>query len=189
MEKQCSHCKEIKGLEHFGPLKTSPDKQKYICRECDRELHRLGYDRNPERLKKRSATNRWKARKEGLCLSCYQPLGERIGKAKYCAPCAAKNSERQIERRKKYQDACFEFYGGCKCACCGETIRMFLTLDHTNNDGSTHRRAILGRNNGGSGAFYCALVKAGFPEGIQVQCWNCNLGRNRNGGICPHKEM
>lgn len=185
--KQCSHCKVIKGLEYFGPLKTSPDGMKYICRECDRELHRLGYDRNPERLKKRSASNRWKARKEGLCLSCFQPLGER--KAKYCIECAGKNSKRQIERRKKYQDACFTFYGGWECACCGEKIRMFLTLDHVDGNGAEHRRSLLGKSQGcGSSAFYCALVKAGFPEGFQVLCYNCNCGRHRNGGICPHKE-
>src|SRR5690242_15725074 len=111
-EKLCSGCKQLKGLEQFGPLKTSPDGLKYICRECDRNRHIRQYWQDPEKLKKRAANNRWKARKEGLCLSCYQPLGERNGKAKYCEPCAAKNCARQIARRKKYKFACFDAYGG-----------------------------------------------------------------------------
>lgn len=187
-KKKCSGCECFKGLEHFGPLKSSRDGLKYVCRECDRERHRKGYEGDPDRLRQRSAHNRWKARKEGLCLSCYQPLGERFGKAKYCAPCASHNSRRQVERRNKYRDACFAAYGGAVCKCCGELEPMFMTLDHANNDGARHRLAILGRKNGGSGAFYCALAKAGFPAGMQVLCWNCNLGRQRNGGVCPHKE-
>lgn len=187
--KQCSGCREFRGLEHFGPLKTSPDGRKYICRECDRERHRRGYAGDPGRLKRRSATNRWKARKEGLCLSCYQPLGERLGKAKYCSPCALKNSKRQVERRKVNQAACFAAYGGAICACCEESHPAFLTLDHIDGNGNVHRRAMFGKTkNAGSGAMYHALAKAGFPKGFQVLCYNCNCGRHRNGGVCPHKE-
>ncbi len=25
------------------------------------------------------------------------------------------------------------------------------------------------------------------PEGFQVLCWNCNLGKYYNGGVCPHR--
>lgn len=27
-----------------------------------------------------------------------------------------------------------------------------------------------------------------YPKGFQVLCTNCNTGRHRNGGICPHKD-
>lgn len=187
--KRCSGCKEIKGLEQFGPLNASPDGLKYICRACDRKRHREGYAGDPERLKKRSAHNRWKARKEGLCLSCFAELGERKGKARYCPDCAAKNCARQIKRRNKYRDACFAAYGGVACACCGESEILFLSLDHIANNGSAHRKEMFGgRKNAGSGAMYAALAKAGFPKGFQVLCMNCNCGKHRNGGVCPHKK-
>jgi hypothetical protein len=32
------------------------------------------------------------------------------------------------------------------------------------------------------------LRKNGFPEGFQVLCANCNIGRHINGGICPHES-
>lgn len=34
---------------------------------------------------------------------------------------------------------------------------------------------------------YRWLKKQGFPKGdFRVMCFNCNLGRQRNGGECPH---
>ena len=28
----------------------------------------------------------------------------------------------------------------------------------------------------------------GFPDGFQVLCMNCQVGRRDNGGVCPHKQ-
>jgi len=68
-----------------------------------------------------------------------------------------------------------------KCACCGESILEFLTIDHINNDGAKHRKKI-----GGSHSIYRWLVKNNFPEGFQVLCLNCNCGKQMSGGVCPH---
>lgn len=76
--------------------------------------------------------------------------------------------------------------GIIKCVCCGEKETDFLTLDHTNNDGAKHRK-ILGRNFSGS-VFYSWLISHNFPKGFQVMCFNCNLGKNINKGICPHHK-
>ena len=27
-----------------------------------------------------------------------------------------------------------------------------------------------------------------FRRRFQILCYNCNLGRSRNGGVCPHKQ-
>jgi hypothetical protein len=77
-------------------------------------------------------------------------------------------------------------YGGYICACCGETERKFLTLDHINNDGAEHRRAI-GTKGRGAGIF-AWLKEHGYPEGFQVLCMNCNQGKGQNGGVCPHNN-
>jgi hypothetical protein len=31
------------------------------------------------------------------------------------------------------------------------------------------------------------LKRNNFPSGYRVLCMNCNHGRKRNGGICPHE--
>jgi hypothetical protein len=184
--KECSRCKQEKAIHAFGLNTANPDGHKYICRDCDAEIHRLRYRGDANKLRERSKANRERARANHLCLSCYQPLGDRPNK--YCEKCAAVATQAQKERRLRHLEACLAAYGGKICACCGETEPMFLTLDHIENNGSRHRRSLFGNKNCGSSAFYFALVKAGFPPGLQVLCWNCNLGRNRNGGICPHKE-
>ena len=69
---------------------------------------------------------------------------------------------------------------GAECNCCGQTGKMFLTVDRIN--GYLQRRR-------GQGGFelYRQIIKDGFPDDIQVLCFNCKLGRKGNGGICPHK--
>ena len=77
---------------------------------------------------------------------------------------------------------CLKHYGGDppKCACCGETELGFLSLDHVNNDGNKQRKKLL----------FAWLIARGLPDepAIQVLCFNCNLGREFNGGVCPHKH-
>lgn len=74
---------------------------------------------------------------------------------------------------------------GSQCSCCGESESIFLELDHRNGDGANHRKRI-GR---GSTAIYQWARKHGFPKDIlQLHCANCNQGKVRNGGICPHRQ-
>jgi hypothetical protein len=82
----------------------------------------------------------------------------------------------------------FQAYGGARCACCGETERTFLSIDHINNDGAAHRREAFGRKEVGGATLAQLLRKQGFPEGFQILCMNCNMGKARNGGICPHQR-
>ena len=76
-------------------------------------------------------------------------------------------------------------YGGYACACCGVTEPLFLTLDHAHNDGSRHRARIAPLS---GGKLYRWLRDNAYPPGFQVLCANCNHGRFRNGGVCPHKD-
>lgn len=70
---------------------------------------------------------------------------------------------------------------GERCVCCGEAEFVFLTIDHIDGGGAKHRRQI------GQKSILVWLAKNGFPDGYQTLCWNCNLGRYRNGGVCPHQ--
>jgi hypothetical protein len=73
---------------------------------------------------------------------------------------------------------------GAKCACCGETNKGFLTIDHINNDGYKHRKAIFKRQ---TGTLYSWIKGQEFPADLQILCYNCNCGRAKHEGICPHK--
>lgn len=128
-------------------------------------------------------------REAGLCYFCGQPAvlwesAKRRQGAKHtraaktlCITCS--RNERQ--RHHDVKAEVFAAYGGYRCTCCGETEPLFLQIDHINNDGASHRRAI-----GGSSGLYRWLKRNNYPAGFQVLCANCNVGKQRNGGVCPH---
>lgn len=97
---------------------------------------------------------------------------------------------KESEKTKKVQDRCrsevFAAYGGPVCNCCGETQIMFLSIDHVHNDGAKERKS--GAYNGSGSAFYGWLRKNKFPPGYQVLCMNCQVGKHKNGGVCPHQR-
>jgi hypothetical protein len=95
----------------------------------------------------------------------------------------AANTKRNQDRRK---NEVFTAYGGYRCACCGETERLFLSIDHINNDGNVERKSGAYRSSGT--AFYLWLCKQKFPLGYQVLCMNCQVGKHKNGGVCPHQR-
>jgi len=132
-------------------------------------------------------------REKGLCVGC--------GKAKehrayaYCDSCRMNRllkyrthwkplSEAEKEKRrgraKELRDRVLRAYGS-KCCCCGEPEPLFLTVDHKDGKGSEHRRFTGSQT-------YRYLEKHGYPkDNYQLLCYNCNCGRQKNGGICPHK--
>lgn len=95
------------------------------------------------------------------------------------------------DRRARIKDAVFAAYGGYKCACCPETTKQFLSIDHIENDGASFRRENFPKKSQANGAghwTYAWLVKNNFPAGFQVLCMNCNFGKRMNHGVCPHQE-
>ena len=82
--------------------------------------------------------------------------------------------------RDKNRELVFNHYGK-ECVCCGEKELKFLSIDHINGNGTKHRKEIYRNINPW-------LVKNNYPEGFQVLCFNCNWGRYKNNGICPHKD-
>ena len=76
-------------------------------------------------------------------------------------------------------------YGGYRCNCCGETEHTFLSIDHVDNDGYKHKGP-HGRRYAGLSLFSW-LKKNDYPDGFQVLCHNCNIGKHLNDGVCPHQ--
>jgi hypothetical protein len=81
------------------------------------------------------------------------------------------------------RDDIYAHYGG-KCHCCGESTIQFLTLEHKNDDGHIHRAKF----NKSQWAVYKDIKARGYPDDITVACYNCNCGRTRNNGVCPHND-
>ena len=104
-----------------------------------------------------------------------QPLPER--------PVSAQTLRTQVksrERNLKNKLDAFNAYGGVRCQCCQETHHECLTIDHLDNKGGDHRRALAGK------PIYRWLAQEGYPEGFQVLCLNCNFAK-RFHQVCPHK--
>lgn len=98
-------------------------------------------------------------------------------------------SEEYLSKRRAYarslREKIFNHYGAA-CVCCKEDTNEFLTLDHINNDGATHRMSIFGRNKTGGYPFYLWVIRNNYPDDLQVMCMNCNMAK-RIYGKCPHK--
>jgi len=81
----------------------------------------------------------------------------------------------------------FSIYGDV-CACCGETEKRFLTLEHINGSGlpqsNSKRLKTLGVEK-----VWKEAIEANDPTKFEILCYNCNWGRRINNGVCPHRDL
>src|SRR5262249_35899921 len=119
--KRCNKCGEVKVRADFYPH------GKYItswCRKC-------WQTRNVEAERRRRQTDdsyraRYNAKKNAQRRKRY------AANPAYKATVLARNKARE----QALKDRVFAAYGGYQCACCGETGRSFLSLDHMDNNGN-----------------------------------------------------
>ncbi len=154
----CSNCQKDKSLTNF------PTKGR---RKSDGLVYRSATCRLCLREQKKQAR---------ICLMCYRP-----------AALDHHHCDKHLQlmrdsvRRRKIKDkaAAFTHYG-LKCAYCGDTRRLFLTIDHINNDGADHRRNLRTGKQGGHD-IYAWLRKNSYPAGFQTLCYNCNCVKSQIG--------
>jgi hypothetical protein len=117
------------------------------------------------------------------CQSCREKVNTRskLTWRKYRNP--GKYNKQHREYRERIRKQVLDYYGAF-CVCCGEDTSLFLTIDHIHENGHELRRTLKGHNH-----IYKWLLKHGYPEGYQVLCMNCNFGKMRNKGICPHLSI
>lgn len=142
-----------------------------LCREC-----RIAKTR-------REKFSRDGAKLEGFC-RCRKFKPE-VGK-KFCAECLERGRDAQRRSKAQATTTIINHFDG-KCACCGESLLQFLTIDHVNNDGHIERKL---HNNSGNIEYIRLAKRIAANEVItdrQLLCYNCNLGKARNGGTCPHQ--
>ena len=95
----------------------------------------------------------------------------------------------RIEKRRKLKveklrEEVFKHYskGKIKCACCGEKVYEFLTIDHIKNDGWKQKKQGIDGNR-----LLAWIKRKNFPPSFQVLCYNCNCAKYRY-GVCPHQK-
>lgn len=87
---------------------------------------------------------------------------------------SAGSTRRYTLRHRQQKHIVITHYGPC-CRKCGENRLAFLTIDHINDDGATHRKNDKTAHGNG---IYRKLIAAGFPDGYQCLCWNCNYAKS-----------
>jgi hypothetical protein len=183
-EKRCPMCGLSKPKSEFNRNAANPHGTSTYCRPC----HHL-YNRRPDQVEKKKRYNKENYAKNAdrereRALDRYrkdpEPIRARQRKANNTPEEWRKKLEYVASRARKCKSQVFGHYG-TRCACCGESNMGFLTIDHIDGcDKETRKRQGLGST------FYSWLRHNRFPQGFQTLCYNCNMGRARNGGICPH---
>ena len=162
MKTTCARC---------GKTKENPHVKSSYCKTCNNKKSKEWKLKNPEKakeIKKREADK---------------------NKASYLERASKWQAENKDRRRDinatwrwKARLKIIDAYGG-ECACCGELIPEFLSIDHVKNDGYVKR--LNGEQSGA--ALYKKLEKLGYPkDDYQLLCMNCNFAKGHF-GFCPHE--
>lgn len=177
--KKCASCGFTKPLTEFLKNRARTDGVQTYCALCTRRYRQD----NPIDQKTRYARHADANRQEAIARYWEDPDTVRAKRHKVNRTPEeyARHTERVKKRAYQIREAVFGAYGGFVCACCNERNPMFLTIDHIEGCGGAERR-----KQGLGHSFYGWLRRHGFPPGFQVLCYNCNLGRAKNGGVCPH---
>ena len=151
----CSKCKLTKPISEFY-FRPSKGFYESRCNDCVSKQNREYYEKNGEAV--RTASSQYRQKNPGK----YRDYLARYQKG----------------MTKVIKETVITHFGG-KCACCGMDEIRFLTIDHVNNDGREHRKEI------GRSSLYKWLLRYDFPETYELQClcYNCNFGKNHNGGV------
>ncbi len=139
---------------------TAPE-DNLICKKCvSEEMHRY-YLKNKEKITKRN--DQWRSNNKNRVVGHSKKYRTRL----------------KIDALKAYSN------NKAKCACCGEKEIDFLCLDHINNDGKEDRKKT------GLGTSFLKWLKVhNYPKDLKLQvlCFNCNMSKRIQGGICIHQK-
>src|SRR5215831_5285773 len=126
--KRCKGCGKRKALREFR--RHNDNGRRPHCNECLGVRYRAWSE-----VSKRWVADycrRWRQKNEGIVDSASTFIDRAAGRG-------VKNGLTPYFRMRH---AAILAYGGYRCACCGVDEPMFLTIDHLNNDGTSHRRQI-----------------------------------------------
>lgn len=130
------------------------------------------YRRNSERIKARERA-KYAANKTAI----------RVRRLALLTPnLRATNNRREKDRYATIRGEMLDAFDR-KCACCAEAEVLFLELTYIGPAAkSPHRKRHLGSVEAYRHAKRDRWSRSRWP----LLCANCNRGRRRNGGVCPH---
>lgn len=179
--KTCNVCRKSMELSNFHKCRANSDGHTRTCKKCAIEYSRNRYSEKRDFCREQQNNKNRTRIKNGLCGRCGNTIGNDSTTNYYCSRCSLLHKKAAKESRESYRRKALEHYGH-QCRCCGENNIKFLTFDHIDGGGSKHRREIRGV------WFGKWLCDNGFPNTVQVLCFNCNMGKAINNGVCPHAE-
>lgn len=161
--KRCSRCGEEKPLGEFHKCERNKRLGLHaICKDCNIKHAMDYYYSKPKDISRH--------------------VSEFAKKDRKACP------EKYSKRFKKYLDhlweSALEFFG--PCACCGESTREFLSIDHINGHGNDYRRSPRAKS---GNSLLKEFNRLGWPEELKkeyrILCMNCNFSIGHF-GFCPH---
>lgn len=169
--RSCDSCKE-KSLEKYRN-RVAED----LCRDCGIP-NTVGQTRCPNCLFKRSNRRKVKHQKlqsNNLCVGCASQVP--LNNKRLCRDCKDKDAKIQLASRRRLRQQIISAYGGA-CNCCGVTIPEWLQIDHINNDGAEHRKALKSTRT----TIYAWLRRNNYPkDNFQLLCGGCHHAKTCNG--------
>lgn len=181
----CKKCGETKPRSEFPSAKKGGSAVLYTCKLC---YYSARAARPKKVVSKRAVENQLGLR---VCRKCgvtksldafpFNHKGNSWRRYR-CKQCCYERTAR-TDMRKELWEQVLRGYGS-QCVCCGETDARFLTIDHINNDGGQARRS--GAHPANGHLLHTWIIENAFPKTLQLMCYNCNFGKQRCGGICPH---
>lgn len=180
--KTCRTCSVEQPLSDFYKAPSGRDGYNATCKKCIKAKY-LGKTKYEKKLPAKVSS--WKSSGGKECSVCkvLLPLSHfaksKNGIFNVNSICRSCTSNRHKIWYNEQRDKVLDMYGRV-CVCCGETNVWFLTIEHKNGDGALEKK-ISNRSN------YLKLLKEEKREDLEILCFNCNCGKHRLAGECPHK--
>ena len=191
--KTCNNCLN-KNVEMDRPevyVSVKERRKLGLCYLCGKPSQKFNCEQCEEKYGIITPSRRQELEAKGICGQC----GRRANQddKKTCELCLERQrmyyqsgyNIKMAARAKELRMIVVEHYGS-KCNCCGEIEYTFLAIDHINGGGNKHRKQIKKM---GGGCFYQWIINQNFPNNLQILCYNCNMSKYLNGGLCAHKSQ
>ena len=166
--RRCKRCDTWLSYDSFRGGKSDN------CTPCAEKAERLRKLATAKRQQEKHESQQWDRAtcvEAGICTMCQKRLS-RNGR-RTCIEChKIRSFPTENQRVRTLMN-----YGG-KCACCGESMSRFLSIDHINGVKPS------GAPRGGF-QLWKWLEKHEWPSGFRVLCINCNKAHG-SFGYCPH---
>lgn len=179
--KRCIKCHRLLSMGEF-----STGRGKEVCSTCDscRALAKVAYKKNQskilERMKKWRKDNpayqrEWETKNSEHRKEYFK---YKWAETKSIPELLEKHRDKMKGWGEKTRKTFLEMYGN-RCACCGETIEEFLTIEH--------KLGQAGKKKEGSRNAYGKAIKDYRPDLYEILCMNCNHSKGTK-GYCPHQK-